>query len=119
MRLIKSFGFAINGLRLCWQEPNFRIHLLVSVIVVALGYWLSISAQEWLAVLLCIALVLSLEMLNTAIEHLCNLVHPEQHPVIKLVKDVSAAAVLLVAFLSVCCGTIIFLPKLLIIFQNL
>lgn len=119
MRLIKSFGFAINGLRLCWREPNFRIHLFVSFLVVAFGYWLSISAQEWLAVLLCMGMVLSLEMLNTAIEHLCNLVQPEQHPVIKRVKDVSAAAVLLAAFLSVCCGTIIFLPKLLIIFQNL
>ncbi len=119
MRLIKSFGFAINGLRLCWKEPNFKIHLLVSVLVLALGYWLNISATEWVLVLLCIGTVLSLEMLNTAIEQLCNLFHPGQHPVIKLVKDVSAAAVLLVAFISVCCGSIIFLPKLLFIFQNL
>jgi undecaprenol kinase/diacylglycerol kinase (ATP) len=119
MRLIKSFGFAFNGLRQCWNEPNFKIHLLVSVLAIVLATWLRISAQEWLLVILCIAVVLSLEMLNTAIEHLCNLVHPEQHPVIKLVKDISAAAVLLVAIMSVCCGTIIFLPKLLIIFQNL
>jgi len=119
MRLIKSVGFAINGLRLCWKEPNFRIHLLVSAVVLVLGYWLSISAQEWGLVLLCMGLVLSVEMVNTAIEHLCNLLHPGQHPVIKLVKDVSAAAVLLAAFISVCCGAIIFLPKLLFIFQNL
>lgn len=119
MRLIKSFSFAINGLRLCWREPNFKIHLLVSVLVLAMGYWLRISAQEWMVVLLCMGLVLSLEMLNTAIEHLCNILHPSHHPEIKLVKDVSAAAVLLGAAISVCCGAIIFLPKLLFIFQNL
>ena len=118
MRLIKSFGFAINGLRLCWKEPNFRIHVLVSSLVLALGYWLTISATEWVLVLLCMGMVLSLEMLNTAIEHLCNLVHAAQHPVIKVVKDVSAAAVMFAAIISVCCGLIIFLPKLIFLFQN-
>ncbi len=118
MRLLKSFAFAINGLRLCWKEPNFRIHLLVALLAVGVGFWLKISAQEWVLVLLCIGLVLSLEMLNTAVEQLCNLLHPGQHPVIKTVKDISAAAVLLVAIMSVCCGTIIFLPKLLLILQN-
>ncbi|RYF85374.1 MAG: diacylglycerol kinase family protein [Chitinophagaceae bacterium] len=116
MRLIKSFGYAISGLRLCCKEPNFRIHIFVSLVVIALGALLHIAATEWLVVLLCMALVLGLEMINTAVEHLCNHLHPGRNPAIAVVKDVCAAAVMLAAFIAVVCGFIIFLPKLLLHF---
>lgn len=113
MRLIKSFGFAINGIKLCSKEPNFKIHLLLALLATMLGFLLHISNMEWLAVLICITLVLAFEMLNTAIEQLCNLISPAFNPVIKIIKDVSAAAVLVVALMAAICGVVIFLPKLL------
>ncbi|MFZ4769707.1 MAG: diacylglycerol kinase family protein [Ferruginibacter sp.] len=113
MRLIKSFGFAINGIKLCSKEPNFKIHLLLALLATMLGFLLHISNIEWLVVLICITLVLAFEMLNTAIEQLCNLISPAFNPVIKIIKDVSAAAVLVVALMAAICGAVIFLPKLL------
>ena len=65
-----------------------------------------------MAVLFCIALVLSLEMLNTAVEKLADQTHPERHPQIGLVKDVAAGAVLWAAVLSVVIGAIVFWPYL-------
>ena len=113
MQLIKSFGFALNGIKLCLKEPNFKIHLLLAVLAILLGFLLHISNMEWIVVLICITMVLAFEMLNTAIEHLCDIVSPAFNPVIKIIKDVSAAAVLVVALMAAVCGAVIFLPKLL------
>jgi diacylglycerol kinase len=61
----------------------------------------------------CIASVLSFEMINSAIEKICNLVHPTYHPAIKTIKDMAAGAVLFVSVISSIIGAIIFLPKIL------
>ena len=82
------------------------------VLVVALGVVLHISAMEWLFVAGCSMLVLSMELINTAIENVCNLISTEYHPLIKIIKDVSAAAVLVSAIGSIVTGSIIFLPKI-------
>jgi diacylglycerol kinase len=119
MRLIKSFGFAVNGIKFCLQEPNFKIHLGFALLATLLGFILNISLAEWALVALCIGLVLALEMINTAIEQLCNIVYPGFNPLIKMVKDVSAAAVLVVAIAAAICGFIIFIPKIITGFQNI
>ena len=112
MRLIKSFGFAINGLKSCLKEPNFKIHIGMAILSVILGFVLHISDMEWMVVIICIALVLAFEMLNTALEQMCNIIYPGFNPFVKIVKDVSASAVLIVAIMAVVCGAIIFIPKI-------
>lgn len=108
-----SFKYAFNGLRIFFtKEHNTYIHLAITIITITMGVLLNISPVEWLIVLILIALVFSLEIVNTAIEHLCNLISPEWHKAIKNIKDLSAAAVLVAAVISVICGIIIFLPKL-------
>ncbi len=82
------------------------------MLAVAFSWWLKVSAAEWLVVLLCCGAVLGAEMFNHAIEKLCDLVHPGQHPVIRVVKDVAAGATLLTCIVSVLAGLIIFLPRL-------
>lgn len=82
------------------------------MVVVVAGFALRITAQEWLWVLLCIGMVIGLEMVNTALEALANHLHPEQHPAIKVVKDVAAGAVLWASCISVVVGVIIFGPRL-------
>lgn len=116
-RLIRSFAFACAGLKSSFiSELNFRIHLASALLVFVLGLLLKISVQEWLAAGFCIALVTAMEMINTAIEKLCDVVQEEFHPGIKKVKDIAAGAVLLSAIFSVITGAVIFIPKIIVYF---
>lgn len=114
MKLLKAFKYAFQGiLTFSSTDNNGKIELCFAVIAIAAGFMLYISTFEWIAVVLCIALVLSLEMFNAAIEKLCDMVEPAFHPTIKIIKDIAAGAVLLSAVASLIIGLIIFLPKIL------
>jgi diacylglycerol kinase len=118
-RLIKSFGYAGQGLMHCIKkEKNFQVHCIAAVAAFAGGFILKISPAEWMVVVICMALVLAFEMANTAIEHLCNITQPAVNPAIKIIKDVSASAVMLIAVMAAICGFIIFIPKIIVCFQN-
>ena len=111
--LTQAFGFAFYGLFLFMKkERNGKIQLAIAVLAIACSVALQISGQQWISVLLCIAAVLSLEMLNSAIEKLCDFIHPGYHPTIKIIKDVAAGAVLWTSIISAVIGGIIFLPKI-------
>ncbi len=113
MKLIKSFTYAWAGIKYCFKsESNFRIHVIAAIAAIIFAIVLNIAATEWIAICFCIALVLVMEMMNTAIEKLCDMVHIEQHPGIKKVKDIAAGAVLLSAVFSLVTGGIIFMPKI-------
>lgn len=113
MKLVNSFKYAFAGIRSCFvSEPNFRIHTGFAIVALILSVALDISFTEWIAICFCIAFVICMEMLNTAIEKLCDVVHKEIHPGIKKVKDIAAGAVLVSAFFSLITGAIIFLPKI-------
>ena len=113
MKIIRSFAFAINGLKSCFtSETNFKVHIIVALVVILLGFVLHISYTEWLIVIASIAFVITMEILNTAIEKLCDVVQESFHPGIKKVKDIAAGAVLVSACSSIIVGAIIFLPKI-------
>lgn len=95
------------------RDRNAVIHGLVTTGVLVASWLFSIAPIEWVVVLLCCGAVIGLEMINSAIERLCDLVHPDYHPAIKYTKDISAGAVLWVSIISVIIGCIIFLPKIL------
>jgi len=106
----KSFGFAITGLAtLIRSERNMWIHLAATVIVVVAGLWQKLESDRWIMLCIAIGLVWIGEAFNTAIEKLCNVVSKETHPVIKQVKDISAAAVLISAIVAVAIGAFVFL----------
>lgn len=112
---IRSFAYAFSGLRSLFKEtPNALIHLIATIFAVSLGFIYKISNNEWLAIIIVIGAVFSMEAINTALERLsdytCN---KEIHPAIKKVKDISAAAVLIAALAALAVGIIIFLPKIL------
>ena len=92
------------------NEINFRIHLACTILVIMAGLTFSIETSEWLILLVLFALVMSLELINTAIEKLCDRLHPDFDPSIGRVKDISAGAVLISAFFSVIIGAILFYP---------
>jgi len=110
---ISSFRYAINGLKVLFQtQPNARIHLAAAGLAVFAGFYFQLGGTEWLALTFCIAMVLSLEAMNTAIEYLTDLVSPEFHPLAGKAKDVAATSVMLASIGAVVVGGIIFLPRL-------
>ena len=112
--IFSAFGNAFNGLFYFFRhERNGKIQLTVAIVAICFALYYHVSIMEWTAVLLCIGAVLSLEMLNSAVEKLCDLVQPSFHPVIKIVKDVAAGAVLFASIISVVIAALIFLPKIL------
>lgn len=109
----KSFYYAFNGLKIAIsQEPNLRIHLVIATLAIVLSFILKLTVYEWLLLTFTIFYVLTLELLNTVLEAIVDLVSPEVKPYAKLAKDVSAACVLLAACMSVIVGVALFLPKI-------
>jgi diacylglycerol kinase len=109
----KGFAFAFNGLSNAIQtERNLKVHLIISIMVCLLGWYVQLPALEWCIILGCIGLVLGAELLNTAIEQVVDLVSPDLHPSAGLIKDTAAGAVLVCAVVAAIIGCIVFVPKL-------
>jgi undecaprenol kinase len=110
----ETFKFALEGIRVSiLNEKNIRFHLLFSVIVIVLGIIFNLTQTEWLFILIAIAGMIVVEMINTAIERVVDLVTDQYHPLAGQAKDIAAGAVLIYAILSVIIGMIIFIPKIL------
>lgn len=111
--LLKSFGFAFEGIATEFKKGrNFRIQILMGILALILGWVLKISSEEWFDLIIVIASVLILELINTAIESMVDMISPEIQPKAKIAKDVSAGAVLVASAASVAVGALIFLPKI-------
>lgn len=111
---IKSFGYAFNGLKiLICEEHNARIHLLAVICTVIAGILLSVSTMEWISLFFAMGFVITLEIVNSALENIADFISPGRHDMIKKIKDLSAAAVLVSAFTALIIGLVIFLPKIL------
>ena len=111
LKLIRSFGYAFNGIMLSLKEQNMRIHLISACIVSLVGLFTGLTPVEWTILIITMALVIGAEMINTAIESVVNLASPEIHPLAKQAKDIAAGAVLVFALASVIIGLLVFLPK--------
>ena len=107
-----SLGHALRGLGVLMRQPNARIHLLAGGVVVILGRWLQINANEWLAVVLAMGVVMGAEALNTALELVVDLVQPEWHALARDAKDVAAAGVLICSLAALAVGVVVFGPRL-------
>ena len=110
---VHSFKFALDGIFIFFRtEHNAWIHLATALAVVVSGFILKVSLPEWCWLIAAIMLVLITEMINTAIEILCDMVSKEINPQIKTIKDISAGAVLIAVIAAVSIGLLIFIPKL-------
>ena len=118
--LTESFGYAFEGI---WigirNERNMKIHCLAIIVVTLTGTLFQITAMEWCICLLLFALVAALELVNTAIEAVVDLVTEEKKPLAKIAKDTAAGAVLFAAIISVIIGCIIFLPYVLELLEKI
>ncbi|CAN5900636.1 diacylglycerol kinase family protein [soil metagenome] len=108
-----AFRCAFDGIAyLVKTQPHARLHLLITVLVIALGFVFSVTRWEWIALLLAMALVWVAEAVNTAIELTCDAVSEELRPIIGHAKDVAAGAVLIAAFFAIVVGIMVFWPYL-------
>lgn len=116
-RLHDSLLYALRGIgRLFTTGANFRILTLCTVLVLIASFLFHLTAYEWLAVLICIALVLSLEGVNSALEMLADQVSADYSPLIRDAKDMAAGAVLIAACVAFIIAIVIFLPKIIALF---
>ncbi|MBM6825663.1 diacylglycerol kinase family protein [Mordavella massiliensis] len=112
--LRKTFGYAFEGILTgIRKERNMRIHTAAMILVVFFGTVLGLSATEWCICLVLFGLVMALELVNTAVEAVVDLVTEERKPLAKIAKDTAAGAVLIAAIMAAVSGCIIFLPKIL------
>ena len=109
-RLRRSFGFAWTGIVQTWRsEQNFRIEVVVAILALALGLFLGVNL---IPIILCCLVVLSLEVLNSALEAAVDLSSPDPHPLAKRAKDAGAGAVLLASIGSIFIGLLVLGPPL-------
>lgn len=111
---IDSMNHALDGINYTVEhERNFKIEIIIAILVILAGVFFKVSKIEWLLLLLTTASVLVLELINTSIERCVDLVTKDYHELAKNAKDISAGAVLLMSLFSVGVGIIIFVPKIL------
>ncbi|MCB0586708.1 MAG: diacylglycerol kinase family protein [Phaeodactylibacter sp.] len=110
---VRSFRYAFKGIAgLFYSEPNARIHLIMTILVLILGFLFTLSPVEWALIALAIGLVFAAEAFNTALEHLVDLVSPEYNELAGRAKDTAAAAVLFSAMGAAALGLILFAPRI-------
>jgi diacylglycerol kinase len=118
-KMLRSFGYAAEGLLVLFRyENNARFHLLAAIVVMVTGIGFDIDSKEWALIALAIGGVWVAEAFNTALEKLCDLVSPDFHPQVKAVKDLAAAGVLVMSGVALVIGVLVFGEKLMIIFNT-
>ena len=110
---LRSLKFAIKGAwLLITTEHSIMVQVFIGISVSILGWILDISSLEWILQIFAIGMVLVAESLNTAIEKLCDFIHPDFHKKIGFIKDISAGGVTFAAISAILIGLIIYLPKI-------
>ena len=110
---IKSIGYAFKGaILLLKTEASIKIQSFIAILVTAAGFYFEISSIEWIAQILAIGIIMSIEGINTAIESIADFIHPEHNPKIGFIKDIAAGAVFIAAISAIVVGLIIYIPKI-------
>ena len=110
---LRSVRFALAGVAFMLRtQHNAWLHLAATVLVIGAGIALRISATDWRWLIVALVLVWVSEAVNTAFEHLCDVVSPQFHASVKISKDIAAGAVLIAALGAATLGLMIFLPYL-------
>ena len=110
-KLIKSFGYAIEGLKIALQEQTFRIFCFIAIFVVVLMFLLEVSFYEKLILIFTITFLLAIELVNSRIEKIVDIFQPNYDQGAKTIKDVTAGAVFLASLGALIIGILIFLPR--------
>jgi len=108
---IKSIGYAFKGAMLLLKtEASIKIQFFIAVLLTAAGFYFEINSTEWIAQILAIGIIMSIEGVNTAIEGIADFIHPEHNTKIGFIKDIAAGAVFIAAISGAAIGLIIYIP---------
>lgn len=111
-RLKSSLEFAFDGLKYAYKnEQSMTVHIIITVLVIICGIIFRLNSLEWIAVVFCIGIMMCLELVNTSIEAVVDLVAEKYNEKAKVAKDVAAAVSVMFSFTSIIIGLIIFIPK--------
>lgn len=113
-KFLKSFYNAFQGVRLGFKQRNMRVHGVMAVAVLMLGWYVNLSLNEWFMIMVLMAVVFMAELFNTSIEELADVVKKKNYcdyEETRATRDLAAGAVLVVAFMSAMIGLMIFVPK--------
>lgn len=110
-RLLKSFSYAGKGLVMTFrEEQNMKIQFVSALAVLALAGYFRINRLEWVMLIFVIGLVMLMEIANSALERVTDVLKPRLNSYVKEIKDIAAAGVMLSAIIAVIVGLIIFYP---------
>lgn len=116
-RFLNTFKYSYQGLKYAYpNEQSMFIHAIVSLFAIILGIVFKISSFEWIITVLLIGISASLELLNTAIEAVCDMVTMEYNELAKIAKDTSSAALLIISIAAFIMGLIVYVPKFMVLF---
>lgn len=114
---IKSVSYSVIGAyRLVTSEHSIIVQFCIGLAVTAAGFYFDISATEWMLQTLAIGLVMAIEGANTAVEKICDFIHPDFNPKIGFIKDIASGAVFFAAVAAIVIGAIIYYPKVAMLF---
>lgn len=114
---LRAFEYAFRGAYLLLKtEASIQAQAFIALLTIIAGWYFDINAMEWMFQILAIGMILATEGMNTAVEKLCDFVHPDYHERIGFIKDVAAGAVFFVAVAAVAIGLFIYIPKILLLF---
>lgn len=109
---INGIKYALRGAwLLISSEASIQVQVSIGIVMTIIGFFCHLSPTEWILQTLTTGIVIAIEGINTAIEKVSDFVHPEQHPKIGLIKDISAGAVFIMALTAIIVGIIIYFPK--------
>ncbi|MFA5158408.1 MAG: diacylglycerol kinase family protein [Patescibacteria group bacterium] len=113
VKLFNSFMYASRGIvNLLRSEQNARIHLVYAIVVAVLAYIFSISRLEAIILFFAVVLVIAMEVINTAMEKMLDIVKPESSKSVEFIKDSMAGAVLIASIIALVVTILVFLPYL-------
>lgn len=112
-KIINKFRYAvegcINGMK---HDKSIQLQGFISIIVILLGFCFRLQVQEWMIIVLMIGFVVALEYINSAVEHIVDMISPEYHPTAKIIKDYVAAAVLIASITAFLMAVFIFINRI-------
>jgi len=112
-RLMKSFQYAFRGLlKVFKEEQNLRVQLIFGLFAISLGVFYKLVSWEWSVLLIVIMTVFLMEIANSAVERVTDVLKPRINTYVKEIKDIMAAAVMLASFFALIIGIIIFIPHI-------
>ena len=117
IRYIKSFFHALDGIKYAIKyEHNMYIILLAIIVVTFAGFYFQISVIEWLFCIVAMGMVMATELINSAIEAICDLITIKTNPLVKIAKDTASGASLVLSITAALIGCMIFVPKIMELF---